>query len=85
MSKRTVKKKSSVVDLLNNIIAKDIPDASSSIINDFVNNKFLAMGSMDFLDELCTVPQKDFSLSVDSNHSSQNNLQVFTLDGDDEF
>ena len=85
MSKRTVKKKSSVVDLLNNIIAKDIPDASSSIINDFVNNKFLAMGSMDFLDELCTVPQKDLSLSVDSNHSSQNNLQVFTLDGDDEF
>ena len=84
MSKRTMKKKSSVVDLLNNIIAKDVPDVSSSIINDFVNNKFLAMGSMDYLDELCIVQSKDYPLLKESMRTNQTNLQTLTLSEDDD-
>ena len=85
MSKRiAAKKRSSIVDLLNSIIAKDVPDASSSVINDFVNDKFLAMSSMDFLNELCTVPSKDYPLSKGSIQSSQNNLETLTLDGNDD-
>ena len=85
MSKRIpTKKRLSVVDLLNSIIAKDVPDVSSSIINDFVNNKFLAMGSMDFLDELCTIPSKDYPFTKESIRSSQNNLETLTLDGNDD-
>ena len=85
MSKRiAAKKRSSIVDLLNSIIAKDVPDASSSVINDFVNDKFLAMSSMDFLNELCTVPSKDYPLSKGSIQSSQNNLETLSLDGNDD-
>ena len=85
MSKRIqTKKRSTVVELLNSMIAKEVPDVSLSIINDFVNNKFLAMGSMDFLDELCTVPSKDYPLSKESIRSSQNNLEILTLDGNDD-
>ena len=85
MSKRIpTKKRLSVVDLLNSIIAKDVPDVSSSIINDFVNDKFLAMSSMDFLDELCTVPSKDYPLSKGSIQSSQNNLETLSLDENDD-